>query len=283
MYEDELVPLFENYGQIYDFRIMVDPFSGLNKGFGFCTFTTKEAAQAAVKAMDKFEVRGGKKLGVCLSQANNRLFVGSIPKSKTKDDIFNEFAGKVEELSDVIVYISSEDKSKNRGFAFLEFASHKDAALARRKLMSGRIKVFGNISPTVDWADPVHEPDEETMSKVKVVYVRNLSPVIDETKLSELFNQYGAVDKVKKLKDYAFIHFVNRDDAMRAIEELDGQSLDDLKIEVSLAKPQVDKTQLRRGQSGFGSLNQQKGRSMEGHQEEEEVVQVGEDAAEVAA
>merc|ERR1712048_362975 len=43
---------------------------------------------------------------------------------------------------------------------------------------------------------------------------------------------------------------------MRAIEELDGQELDDLKIQVSLAKPQVDKTQQRRGQSGFGALNQ---------------------------
>lgn len=263
MYEDELVPLFENYGQIYDLRIMVDPFTGLNKGYAFCTFTTKEGALDAVSSMDKYEVRDGRKLGVCLSQANNRLFVGSIPKSKTKQDILEEFSSKVEELSDVIVYISSEDKTKNRGFAFLEFSTHKDAALARRKLMSGRIKVFGNITPTVDWADPIVEPDEETMSKVKVVYVRNLSPAIDESKLNELFQQYGAVEKVKKLKDYAFIHFMNREDALRAIEELDGQELDDLNIQVSLAKPQVDKSQQRRGQSGFGALNQ-RGRGTDG-------------------
>lgn len=125
MYEDELVPLFEPHGQLYDLRIMVDPFSGLNKGFAFCTYATKEGALAAVKNMDKKEVRDGRKLGVCLSQANNRLFVGSIPKSKTKKHIFDEFASQVEHLSDVIVYISSEDKTKNRGFAFLEFESHK--------------------------------------------------------------------------------------------------------------------------------------------------------------
>lgn len=260
MYEDEIVPLFEPHGTIYDLRIMVDPFTGLNKGFAFCTFTTKDGAQTAVKQMDKKEVRDGRKLGVCLSQANNRLFVGSIPKSKTKKHIFDEFAAQVEHLSDVIVYISSEDKTKNRGFAFLEFDSHKDASLARRRLMSGRIKVFGNITPTVDWADPIHEPDEDVMSKVKVVYVRNLSPAIDDNKLNELFKQYGSVEKVKKIKDYAFIHFLNRDDAMRAIEELDGQELDDLKIEVSLAKPQVDKRENRRGMSGFGALNQGRGR-----------------------
>ena len=95
---------------------------------------------------------------------------------------------------------------------------------------------------------------------MKVVYVRNLSPAIDDTKLNELFKQYGSVEKVKKIKDYAFIHFLNRDDAVRAIEELDGQELDDLKIEVSLAKPQVDKRENRRGMSGFGALNQGRGR-----------------------
>ncbi|XP_057306275.1 heterogeneous nuclear ribonucleoprotein R-like [Hydractinia symbiolongicarpus] len=255
MYEDELVPFMEEFGTIYDLRIMMDHVSGLNKGYAFCTYTTKEAALASVKGMEKKEVRPGKMLGVCLSQSNNRLFVGSIPKSKTKKQIFDEFNTKVEALCDVIVYISSEDKSKNRGFAFLEFISHKDASTARRRLGSGKIKVFGNISPTVDWADPVHEPDEETMSKVKVVYVRNLSPAIDETKLNELFKQYGTVEKVKKIKDYAFIHFVNREDALRAIEELDGQELDDIKIEVSLAKPQVDKKEQRRGMSGFGALS----------------------------
>lgn len=38
------------------------------------------------------EIRPGKPIGVCISVANNRLFVGSIPKSKTKEQIVEEFA-----------------------------------------------------------------------------------------------------------------------------------------------------------------------------------------------
>lgn len=167
MYEDELIPMFEGFGQIYDFRLMIDPFSGLNKGYGFCTYATKEAAQKAVKEMDKKEVRGSRKLGVCLSLPNDRLFVGSIPKSKTKQQIMDEFNNVTEGLVDVIVYISSEDKNKNRGFAFLQYESHKAASLARRRLMSGKIRVFGNITPTVDWADPQEEPDDEIMQTVQ--------------------------------------------------------------------------------------------------------------------
>jgi len=195
---------------------------------------------------------------VCLSQANNRLFVGSIPKSKTKDEIFKEFEPKVDNLSDVIIYISSEDKNKNRGFAFLEFKTHKDAALARRRLMSAKTRIFGNIAPTVEWADPVEEPDEEVMAKVKVVYIRNLSPAVDEAKLNEIFKEHGKVEKVKKIKDYAFIHYEAREGAVKAIDALNETMLDDLKIEVSLAKPQVEKKEHRRGQSGFGALNQSK-------------------------
>ena len=66
---------------------------------------------------------------------------------------------------DVIIY-HSEDKKKNRGFAFLEYDSHKSASLARRKMMSGRIKIWNNIAVNVDWADPIVEPDEDTMAKV---------------------------------------------------------------------------------------------------------------------
>jgi RNA recognition motif-containing protein len=49
MFEDELVPLFEKCGTIWDFRLMMEPLTGLNRGYAFVTFTTKEAAQEAVK------------------------------------------------------------------------------------------------------------------------------------------------------------------------------------------------------------------------------------------
>lgn len=39
----------------------------------------------------------------------------------------------------------------------------------------------------VDWADPQEEPDEGTMSKVKVLYVRNLTQEISEEKLKVSF------------------------------------------------------------------------------------------------
>lgn len=47
----------------------------------------------------------------------------------------------------------------------MEYEDHKTAAQARRRLMSGKVKVWGNVV-TVEWADPIEDPDPEVMAKV---------------------------------------------------------------------------------------------------------------------
>lgn len=137
LFEDELVPLFEKAGPIWDLRLMMDPLSGLNRGYAFVTFCTKEAAQQAVKLVrplrrmhnglvkasrtqfdhlpffflllqcNNNEIRPGKHIGVCISVANNRLFVGSIPKSKTKEQIVEEFAKVTGESAPLLIVIGN--------------------------------------------------------------------------------------------------------------------------------------------------------------------------------
>ncbi|XP_032579637.1 heterogeneous nuclear ribonucleoprotein R isoform X22 [Drosophila sechellia] len=240
MYEDELIPLFENCGIIWDLRLMMDPMTGTNRGYAFVTFTNREAAVNAVRQLNDFEIRTGKKIGVTISFNNHRLFVGNIPKNRDRDELIEEFSKHAPGLYEVIIYSSPDDKKKNRGFCFLEYESHKAASLAKRRLGTGRIKVWG-CDIIVDWADPQEEPDEQTMSKVKVLYVRNLTQDVSEDKLKEQFEQYGKVERVKKIKDYAFIHFEDRDSAVEAMRGLNGKEIGASNIEVSLAKPPSDK------------------------------------------
>lgn len=49
MYEDELIPLFEKCGTIWDLRLMMDPMTGTNRGYAFITFTSRDAAYNAVR------------------------------------------------------------------------------------------------------------------------------------------------------------------------------------------------------------------------------------------
>jgi RNA recognition motif-containing protein len=55
-----------------------------------------------------------------------------------------------------------------------------------------------------------------------------------------LFSPYGEIEKIKKLRDYAFIHYKERQGAVDAMEGLKGMAIDDVEVEISLAKPQSD-------------------------------------------
>uniref|UniRef100_Q9NQ94-6 Isoform 6 of APOBEC1 complementation factor n=1 Tax=Homo sapiens TaxID=9606 RepID=Q9NQ94-6 len=203
LFEDELIPLCEKIGKIYEMRMMMD-FNGNNRGYAFVTFSNKVEAKNAIKQLNNYEIRNGRLLGVCASVDNCRLFVGGIPKTKKREEILSEMKKVTEGVVDVIVYPSAADKTKNRGFAFVEYESHRAAAMARRKLLP------------------------------------------------------GAVERVKKIRDYAFVHFSNREDAVEAMKALNGKVLDGSPIEVTLAKP-VDKdsyVRYTRGTGGRGTMLQ---------------------------
>lgn len=172
VYEDELVPVFESVGRIYEMRLMMD-FDGKNRGYAFVMYTEKHEAKRAVRELNNYEVRPGRLLGVCSSVDNCRLFIGGIPKTKKREEILEEVSKVTEGVLDVIVYASAADKMKNRGFAFVEYESHRAAAMARRKLMPGRIQLWGH-QIAVDWAEPEIDVDEDVMETVKILYVRNL-------------------------------------------------------------------------------------------------------------
>ncbi|XP_016283585.1 APOBEC1 complementation factor isoform X1 [Monodelphis domestica] len=255
LFEDELVPLCEKIGKIYEVRMMMD-FNGNNRGYAFVTFSNKQEAKNAIKQLNNYEIRNGRLLGVCASVDNCRLFVGGIPKTKKREEILSEMKKVTEGVVDVIVYPSAADKTKNRGFAFVEYESHRAAAMGRRKLLPGRIQLWGHPI-AVDWAEPEVEVDEDTMSSVKILYVRNLMLSTSEETLEKEFNSIkpGSVERVKKIRDYAFVHFNNRDDAVNAMKALNGKVLDGSPIEVTLAKP-VDKdsyVRYTRGTGGRGS------------------------------
>jgi len=237
LYEDSLIPLFEGIGEIWDLRLMMDPISGRNRGYCFVTFTDKKAAEEAVKQLNNYEIRPGKQLKVNASVANTRLFVGNIPKNRSRDEIMLEFQKNTEGLLNVIVYSAPDDPKKfNRGFAFLDYDSHKSASAARRTIASTRMHVWGS-EVIVEWAEPQEEPDEETMSKVKVLYVRNLRSDVTDAQLKEAFEKFGTVERVKRVKSYGFVHFTDRDQAIKAMSELNGTKIGDSVLEITLAKP----------------------------------------------
>jgi len=241
-YEDELVPVFESVGKLYEMRLMMD-YNGQNRGYAFVVYHNKRDAQKCVRTINNYEIRKGRLLGVCQSVDNCRLFIGGIPKKVKREEILSEISKVTDLVCDVIVYPSATDKTKNRGFAFVEYHNHRAAAMARRKLMNGKIQLWGHPI-AVDWAEPEQEVDEEIMDQVKVLYVRNLQLNTTEETIENIFKKYAEVERVKKIKDYCFVHFSTKEGARRALEDMQGKLIDEAEVEVTLAKP-VDKEHYR--------------------------------------
>lgn len=98
-----------------------------------------------------------------------------------------------------------------------------------------------------------------------MLFVRKLATAVTEELLEKTFSQFGKLERVKKLKDYAFVHFEERDAAVKvrrsvrnaaflcttssrfshgmlfspaqAMDEMNGKELGGEEIEIVLAKP----------------------------------------------
>lgn len=57
---------------------------------------------------------------------------------------------------------------------------------------------------------------------MKVLYARNLLLSTTEETIEKVFSKFGEVERVKKIKDYSFIHFRTKEQARRAMEAMNG-------------------------------------------------------------
>ena len=230
IFEPDLVPLFEKIGPIYEMRLMID-FRGLNRGFCFITYMKPEHAARAIKELNGYEIQRGRRIGVVASMNNNRLYIGGIPYSKTEAEVYEELDKITEGITKVVLPPSIDSNKNNRGFAFVDYETHKAACMARRKLIPNSIRLWGNRDIHVDWAYDGQD--------IRSLHVQNVSPLTTTDKLKSIFNQVtrNGVVSVRMFKDYSFVHFSSRDQALTAKAALNGVMIDGNVLKINWTKP----------------------------------------------
>jgi translation initiation factor 3 subunit G len=104
---------------------------------------------------------------------------------------------------------------------------------------------------------------ERRMDDLNTIRVTNLSETTSEADLQYLFSQYGRISRVYLAKDketmqsrgFAFVSFVNKDDAAIAMKELQGYGYDHLILKLEWARPNTPKDPASSGtefRSGYG-------------------------------
>ncbi|KAL7225807.1 hypothetical protein ACSBR1_021047 [Camellia fascicularis] len=253
--EEDVRKVFQEAGEIVEVSLVMNDKTGKNKGFAFVQYASAADAMKALAKFSKVEICG-KQCSATPVEGNDTIFLGNINKKWKSEDIvklLQEFG--IEKIDQVTVMADPSNIECNRGFAFLELETRRDAKNAYRKLQKN---VFGKLQKIkVAWAEPLSEPDEEEMLKVKSVYAEYLPSSWDEEKVRDYFKKFGEIENVtlsrnlhsSRRKDFAFVNYTTREAALACIEAFNRESLNvegsKVNVKVSLAKPLPKGKQVR--------------------------------------
>ncbi|NXH29412.1 DND1 protein, partial [Myiagra hebetior] len=150
MYENTLIPLFQSVGKLYEFRLMMT-FSGLNRGFAYARYTSPQDARNAIATFHGFQVRKGCAIVVCRSTQKRELIVTGLDMSVSQQELEAMLQMVTEGIRSVSLHASPCQRPAK--FAVLKYRSHETAALAKKALMEGNLRLWG-AGMRVDWLDP---------------------------------------------------------------------------------------------------------------------------------
>jgi polyadenylate-binding protein len=262
---------FAAFGNILSCKVGVDQ-QGNSLGYGFVHYDTAEAARAAIEGVngmllnDKVVFVGihipkrerQAKIDEIRAHFTN-LYIKNLPLEVTQDEfraLFEPF-GKV---TSAVITTDAENKSK--GFGFVNYEDHEDAAKAVDALHD---KDYKGQPLYVARAQRKSEREEELKKSYEAkkyeanlkyqgvnLYVKNLDDDLPEDKLQAEFEAYGQITSCKIMVDekgaskgFGFVCFSSPDEATKAVTELNGKIIGTKPLYVALAqRKDVRKQQL---------------------------------------
>ncbi|NWY30842.1 DND1 protein, partial [Pheucticus melanocephalus] len=150
IYEDTLIPLFGSVGKLYEFRLMMT-FSGMNRGFAYAWYASRQDARSAIATFHLFQLRHGCAIIVCWSTQKRELLVRGLGTSVSQQELEATLQRVTEGICCVTLHTSPSQKQAK--LAVLKYRSHQAAALAKKALIEGNVRL-GETKMRVEWLDP---------------------------------------------------------------------------------------------------------------------------------
>ncbi|CAD5209476.1 unnamed protein product [Bursaphelenchus okinawaensis] len=153
------------------------------------------------------------------------LYVGNLDTSVTEEFVATLFSQIGRLVKTKVIFDTTSDP-----YAFVEFADHNSATQA---LQAMNKRMLLNKEMKVNWATQPGTQAKVDTSRHFHVFVGDLSPEVDNKQLRESFAPFGEVSDAKVIRDlqttkskgYGFVSYPKREEAERAIEQMNGQWL----------------------------------------------------------
>lgn len=200
----DLERLFASCGNIITSRILCDNITGLSKGVGFIRFDQRVEAERAI-------------------QLN-----GTVPEGATEPitvKFANNPSNNAKALPPLAAYLAPQAARRALGAALHPASRFRYSPLAG-ELLAGNTLLNGMTA---------------TNGSGWCIFVYNLAPETEENILWQLFGPFGAVQNVKVIRDlqtnkckgFGFVTMTNYEEALVAIQSLNGYTLGNRVLQVS--------------------------------------------------
>jgi len=207
MAQPDLERLFSSCGNIITSRILCDNITGLSKGVGFIRFDQRIEAERAIQKLN-----------------------GTIPEGATEPitvKFANNPSNNAKAIPPLAAYLAPQAARRALGAALhpasrFRYSPLAGDLLAGGSLLSGMAATNGS---GCGWC----------------IFVYNLAPETEENILWQLFGPFGAVQNVKVIRDlqtnkckgFGFVTMTNYEEALVAIQSLNGYTLGNRVLQVS--------------------------------------------------
>ncbi|CAJ0965359.1 unnamed protein product [Ranitomeya imitator] len=241
---------FRPAGPIISIRVCRDPVSRRSYGYAYVNFQCAGDAQRVVDTMN-YDVICGRPVRIMWSLHDPSLYKSGVFIKNLDTSFDNKALHEAFSTFGKILSVTGDEK----GSKFVHFET-QDAAEKAIKAMNGVLLNDRIIS--VERFQSRSKREVESSARASEwftnIYIKNFAEDMDDERLKQLFDHYGPLVSVKvminefgKSKGFGFVNFKRHEDALKAVEEMNGKDINGRVIYVGRAQKKVERqTELKR-------------------------------------
>ncbi|XP_051139581.1 polyadenylate-binding protein 5-like [Andrographis paniculata] len=243
--EKKLFDLFNRVVPVASIRVCRDRIYGFSLGYGYVNFLSLSDAYRAKDTLN-FTIVNGRPIRIMFSQRDPTMRKSGFANLYIKNLALSIDAKELHETFSIFGRILSckvelDANGRSKGFGFVQFDKEESAENAIKRL-NGLIindkKMY--VAKFIPRQERIRR---KGLPKFTNVYVKNFSKRVTDEDLKKIFGRFGPITSAVVMKDangnsrlFGFVNYENSSDAVAAVENLNGTSLDDKVLYVGRAE-----------------------------------------------
>lgn len=207
--ENELLPIFEQFGKVYELRVLRDKTTKRSKGCCFLTYFTRKAALNAQNALHNIKVLPGMhhpmqiKPADCENRTDRKLFVGMLPKKFSESDVRNLFSpyGTIEECT-----VLRDSNKQSKSCAFITYLSRQSAHNAVKSMHHCHVFEGCSSPMVVKFADTQKDKNIRRLQLISEDEQSQLAHIFQKLSTDSLSSLVASNNILHQLQNYGYIN-----------------------------------------------------------------------------